>query len=92
MLRLRQRPLEVLMAHAMLLTTALMSELLRSGAAMLLQARRKTTRTAESQISTRTAELLRQLPSAKAMTHSTPHPALWATTAVHLSILWAALR
>ena len=80
--------LKVLRAHARVLATVLMSELLRSGTAMLLKAGRRAARSAESQISTRTAELLRLLPSAKAM----PHPALGASVPVHLPILRAALR
>jgi len=89
MLWLVHGPFEVLRAaYAMLFAAALLSKLLRSGAAMLLKAGRRAARSAESRISTRTAELLRLLPSAKAM----PHPALWAAPPVHLPILRAALR
>lgn len=88
MLRLRLRPLEMLRAHAMVLAAVLISELLGAGATTRLKAGRRAARSAESRISTRTAELLRLLPSAK----STPLPALWAAAPVHLPILRAALR
>jgi hypothetical protein len=78
----------MLRAHAMVPATVLISELLGAGATMLLKAGRRAARPAESRTSTRTAELLRLLPSAK----STPLPALWAEAPVHLPILRAALR
>jgi hypothetical protein len=90
MWRQRLRPLKVLRAHALMVATGPMSELLRSGTVMLLKAGCRAATSAESRISTRTAELL--LPSAKAMPHATTHPAQPTATAVHLPILWAALR
>ena len=68
--------------------TVLISELLGAGATTRLKAGRRAASSAESRISARTAELLRLLPSTKAM----PHPAPWAAAPVHLPILRAALR
>ncbi len=72
----------------MMLAAVLISEILGAGATALLKAGRRAARAAESRTSTRTAELLRLLPSTKA----TPLPALWAAAPVRLPILRAALR
>ncbi len=72
----------------MVLAAVVISERLGARATALLKAGRRAARAAESRTSTRTAELLRLLPSAKAM----PHPALWAAAPVRLPILRAALR
>lgn len=85
-------PLEVLGAFATMFSTALLPKLLRAGTPMLVKPGRWTTRTAKSRISTRTAEILRLLPTPKTLAPATPHPALRAATAVHLPILRATLR
>jgi hypothetical protein len=63
--------------------TTLRPKLLRAGAAMLVKLWRWTTRT---------AEILRLLPTSKALAPATPHPALRAATAMHLPALIATLR
>jgi hypothetical protein len=85
------RPIEVLGAFATMFPTALLPKLLRAGAAMLVKLGRRTTWTAKSRISTRTAEILRLLPTSKALAPATPHPALSAATAMHLPALTATL-
>ena len=76
-------PLEVLGAFATMFTTSLLPKLLRAGAATLVKLGRWTTRT---------AEILRLLPTSKALAPATPHPALRAATAMHLPALIATLR
>lgn len=92
LLRLMHWPLEVLGAFATIFPTALLSKLLRAGAATLVKLGRWTTRTAKSRFTTRTAEILRLLPTSKALAPATPHPALRAATAMHLPALIATLR
>lgn len=90
--RLVHRPLKVVGAFTTMFPTALLPKLLRAGTAMLVKPGRRTTWTAKSRISTRTAELLRLLPTSKALAPATPHPALRAAAAVHLPALSATLR
>lgn len=75
-------PLEVLGTFATMFPTAMLPKLLRAGAAMLIKLGRRTTRT---------AEILRLLPTANALAPATPHPALSAATAMHLPALTATL-
>jgi|GEM_PF-2690447 len=84
-------PIEVLGAFATMFPTALLPKLLRAGAATLVKLGRRTTRTAKSRISTRTAEILRLLPTTQALAPATPHPALSTATAMHLPALIATL-
>ncbi len=92
LLGLMHRPIEVLGTFATMFPTALRPKLLRAGAATLVKLWRWTTRTAKSRFSTRTAEILRLLPTSKALAPATPHPALRAATAMHLPALIATLR
>ncbi len=83
LLGLMHWPLEVLGTFATMFPTTLRPKLLRAGAAMLVKLWRWTTRT---------AEILRLLPTSKALAPATPHPALRAATAMHLPALIATLR
>ncbi|MCX6852102.1 MAG: hypothetical protein NTY98_24690 [Verrucomicrobia bacterium] len=91
LLGLMHWPIEVLGTFATMFSTSLLPKLLRAGAATLVKLWSWTTRTAKSRISTRTAEILRLLPTSEAMAPATPHSALRATTAMHLPALIATL-
>ena len=84
--------LKVPWAFATMFPTALRPKLLRAGAAMMLKAGRRPAWTSKTRISTRPAEILRLLPTTKALAHTTPHPVLRAATAMHLPVLSATLR
>lgn len=90
--RLMHGALEVLGAFATVLFTTLRPKLLRAGATMMLKSGRWTAWTSKTRISTRPAEILRLLPTTKALAPATPHPVLRAATAMHLPALSAILR
>jgi hypothetical protein len=90
--RLMHGPLKVAGAFTTMFPTALLPKLLRAGAAMMLEAGRRTAWATKSRVSTRTAEFLRLLPTPKTLAPATPHPALRAAAAMHLPALRVTLR